>query len=549
MSREGSVLALRKCLACLEFMLFPVWRGIGAGGGGAGWSQGWGRCLRWEPYSRYRGPRMPAFDYPVWLVLCRRGRARFREVCQRGRGAIRLPTDMLSIKLPQLFDIHQIPKVFREDSIISGYRHPSSSALDCVLSSFQLTNETINIWTHFLPTWYFLWRFSVLCATMNFLSDSYTWPLLVYMLLICIYPFTSSCAHTFSTMSPESRHICYFFDYGALSLYSLGCAIGYGYYVMPDCWVNTWLHQHFVPIAIGNTLFCTSMSCYSRFLELQFPQRSKALRTAAFIVPFIFDTVPLFYRILLCCGWSCGPSGALSSHCYHLLFAFLTCFLFTAHLPERLAPGRFDYFGCAIGYGYYVMPDCWVNTWLHQHFVPIAIGNTLFCTSMSCYSRFLELQFPQRSKALRTAAFIVPFIFDTVPLFYRILLCCGWSCGPSGALSSHCYHLLFAFLTCFLFTAHLPERLAPGRFDYFGHSHQLFHISAVVGTHFQMEGVIADMAARRAWLQAHGVMPSVLGTGGALAVSLVLNLGIIGIFSAPLLRKPCHASALERKEQ
>lgn len=57
---------------------------------------------------------------------------------------------------------------------------------------------------------------------MNFLTDSYTWPLLVYMVLICIYPFTSSCAHTFSTMSPESRHICYFFDYGALSLYSLG---------------------------------------------------------------------------------------------------------------------------------------------------------------------------------------------------------------------------------------------------------------------------------------------------------------------------------------
>ncbi|KAG2462079.1 SMG5 protein, partial [Polypterus senegalus] len=43
-------------------------------------------------------------------------------------------------------------QVFREDGIISGYRHPRSSALDCVLSSFQMTNETINIWTHFLPT-------------------------------------------------------------------------------------------------------------------------------------------------------------------------------------------------------------------------------------------------------------------------------------------------------------------------------------------------------------------------------------------------------------
>ncbi|KAG8535860.1 hypothetical protein GDO81_027596 [Engystomops pustulosus] len=44
-------------------------------------------------------------------------------------------------------------QVFWEDGIMSGYRHPKSSALDCLLSSFQMTNETVNIWTHFLPTW------------------------------------------------------------------------------------------------------------------------------------------------------------------------------------------------------------------------------------------------------------------------------------------------------------------------------------------------------------------------------------------------------------
>ncbi|KAM9405831.1 membrane progestin receptor delta-like isoform 1-T1 [Salvelinus alpinus] len=406
--------------ANIKLKVFPLWWGGGVANGGGGWAQGWGwdRCMQWEP-GPGEGAQAPVFDCPVWCVLCQGCRARLREACQRGRGAIRLPTDMLSIKLPQLFDIHQVPKVFREDGIISGYRHPQSSALDCILSSFQMTNETVNIWTHFLPTWYFLWRFSVLCSTLNFLSESYTWPLLVYMLLICVYPFTSSCAHTFSTMSPEARHICYFFDYGALSLYSLGCAITYSSYVMPDCWVNSWLHQHFVPIAICNTLFCTSLSCYSRFLEMQFPHRSKILRTGAFVFPFIFDNIPLFYRLLLCCGGSC------------------------------------------------------------------------------CHSE---------------------------------------------ALPSHCYHLLFAFLTCFLFASHLPERLAPGRFDYFGHSHQLFHICAVVGTHFQMEAVLADMTSRRAWLIAQAAVPSFLSTLGALALGIILNLGIIGIFSAPLLWNPHHSA-------
>uniref|UniRef100_A0A8C6UG67 Progestin and adipoQ receptor family member VI n=1 Tax=Neogobius melanostomus TaxID=47308 RepID=A0A8C6UG67_9GOBI len=113
-----------------------------------------------------------------------------------------------------------------------------STALDCVLSSFQIHNETINIWTHFLPTWYFAWRLAALCSSLDFVMDPYSWPLLVYMLLICVYPFTSSCAHTFSAMSTETYHICFFFDYGALSLYSLGCAISYGHYVMPECWVT-----------------------------------------------------------------------------------------------------------------------------------------------------------------------------------------------------------------------------------------------------------------------------------------------------------------------
>lgn len=42
---------------------------------------------------------------------------------------------------------------YQEQGILFGYRPPSSSAADCLLSVFQMTNETLNIWTHFVPTW------------------------------------------------------------------------------------------------------------------------------------------------------------------------------------------------------------------------------------------------------------------------------------------------------------------------------------------------------------------------------------------------------------
>lgn len=44
-----------------------------------------------------------------------------------------------------------------------------------------------------------------------------------------------------------------------------------------------------------------------------------------------------------------------------------------------------------------------------------SVGDILFCLGS-----FLELQFPQRSKFLRTGAFVLPFLFDSVPLFYRV---------------------------------------------------------------------------------------------------------------------------------
>lgn len=116
------------------------------------------------------------------------------------------------------------------------------------------------------------------------------------------------------------------------------------------------------------------------FPELERPRLSKVLRTAAFVYPFLYDNIPLFYRVsrgglgschhhggprellgvvfsppphcspsspqLIFCFWSNGAwNEAVAGYCYHLLFALLTGFLFTSHLPERLAPGRFDYIG------------------------------------------------------------------------------------------------------------------------------------------------------------------------------------------------------------
>lgn len=334
---------------------------------------------------------------------------------------------MLSlIRLPRVFTIHQVPKVFHEDGIISGYRHPRSSATDCILSLFQLTNETLNIWTHFLPTWYFLWKLLTVVLIQTAWRDSFTWPLLVFLLSCCVYPLASSCAHTFSTMSTRARHICFFFDYGALSFYSLGSAVSYSAYVFPDRWVNGVFHRCFVPIAVFNTVICTSLACYSR---LGFP--------------------------------------------------------------------------------------CHDNT-----------------------KRFSEGRRPKFSKYLRVFAFAFPYLFDNIPLLYRVFVCTGEGCTDNDTNLLHYYHIGLAFLTGFLFATHLPERLAPGSFDYIGHSHQLFHVCGILGTHFQMKAIERDMVTRRAWLLRHSVPVSFSLSGGAALFCVLVSLIVIFLFSLPLLSAP-----------
>ncbi|ROL43270.1 Kinesin-like protein KIF23 [Anabarilius grahami] len=311
------------------------------------------------------------------------------------------------IKLPQVFTINQVPKVFHEDGIITGYRHPCSSAKDCVLSLFQLTNETLNIWTHFLPTWFFLWKLLTVVLVQDDWQDPFTWPLLVFLLSCCVYPLASSCAHTFSTMSERARHICFFFDYGALSFYSLGSAITYSSYSFPDKWVNSTFHKYYVPIAVVNSVISTALACYSR-LGLPFFQYN-----------------------------------------YHSIKRF------SGKLDQKLC------------------------------------------------------------KRLRIIAFVYPYLFDNIPLFYRIFVCAGEGCTVNEASAVHYQHTSLAVFTGFLFATHLPERLAPGSFDYIGHSHQLFHVFAIIGTYFQMTAIELDMAARKQWLHAHLPPITLSETAGA----------------------------------
>lgn len=243
----------------------------------------------------------------------------------------------------QLFDHEQVPLVFREIGIRTGYRNPSSSTKDCIRSAFRSHNETVNFWTHFLPTFYFVWTLNGFCSDDNFIYDPYNWPLIGYLITVCTMPLISSAAHMFSVMSENARHICFFSDYSSICWYGFGAGVAYQAYAFDEQYFNSKYRLLFLPTVGGLSVFSTYLACSSRFVKNI--KRKKIMRLSAFALPYLSSSYPLMLRLMKCHNnndWS-EPGACL--HFKHFLFAFSSIAIYSLHIPECLAPGQFDILG------------------------------------------------------------------------------------------------------------------------------------------------------------------------------------------------------------
>ena len=236
----------------------------------------------------------------------------------------------------------EMRECYREPGIVSGYRK-NYSVSQVVLSLFQSNNETVNFWTHFLPSLYFLWNFISLSSTMSVFSDPYLYPLACHLVTSCTYPLASCLAHAFSCISPKATYVCFFLDYAALSLYSWGTSVLYFAYTFPVSSFSGFYSASFLPVAAVNAVLATFFACGSRFVENQ--RLVKILRLGAYIVPFVWDSIPLVYRLITCDTETDSCERSMPYHLVQFASVFAASFFYASHIPERFAPGRFDFVG------------------------------------------------------------------------------------------------------------------------------------------------------------------------------------------------------------
>lgn len=134
----------------------------------------------------------------------------------------------------------------------------------------------------------------------------------------------------------------------------------------------------------------------------------------------------------------------------------------------------------------YAFPISWRNSIWEHVFLCLTALVSFNAVYLSSKSRFRK--FDMFSKVMRVLAFIVPYFIGMSPIMYRVLT----RYNSNDATYYYARQLLASASTLLFYSTHLPERLCPGKFDLYFHSHQLFHVGVIFTTYFHVMGLMKD---------------------------------------------------------
>ncbi|KAI4895322.1 hypothetical protein NFI96_009025, partial [Prochilodus magdalenae] len=183
----------------------------------------------------------------------------------------------------------------------------------------------------------------------------------------------------------------------------------------------------------------------------------------------------------------------------HLLGSKSELIHYGVYFLDYVGVAQYQY-GSAVAHYYYAVEQSWYQR-VSGIFMPVA--SLLCCLSClgSCYGKYQNYSLPTW---VRKVGQVVPsalaYAWDTGPVFHRIglwYLSGGEDSIGDRAVVFHCGQVIFFLSAAFFFTHPLPECLFPGRCDFLGQSHQLFHVFLVLCTLCQIHASHLDYQHRR----------------------------------------------------
>jgi hypothetical protein len=204
----------------------------------------------------------------------------------------------------------------------------------------------------------------------------------------------------------------------------------------------------------------------------------------------------------------------------------MTCFLCD------FAGISFNGFGAALMQTYICSP-IWYFKLFEPYLLP-AIGlQSAFCCLFNCLAQTMyKRPYPTMKRVLQFAPCGVLWLFTILPLFLPFI---APEKGNEPTIHiSYAYHFghIVLFLTgAAFFALDFPQRFFPGKLDFIGQGHHLFHICVFFVVTLQLEGCYKDFVINRDLIAASRSPPTLIYCFISLAAVIIYYIFLIRKFS------------------
>ena len=237
-----------------------------------------------------------------------------------------------------------IPVVFHEPHVETGFRLTHQPWYYYLFSLFQRHNECMNSWTHLLAMFIVIGRLYKISHEYDFIRDPWMWPMCAGSLTMVIMYGCSFSAHCFHNMSEQHHYTCFFIDYAGIGLFGLGSTIIHYVYCSDQRLIGSVFDKYAVPggLFLG-VLVCLLCSLAKTKYKRPYPFARKLYQLVGVISIYVWLIIPIAQRLLLGVEYPDLWDESLDDHKTQMFWFLLSGFFFSTDIPQRFYPGKFDF--------------------------------------------------------------------------------------------------------------------------------------------------------------------------------------------------------------
>lgn len=176
----------------------------------------------------------------------------------------------------------------------------------------------------------------------------------------------------------------------------------------------------------------------------------------------------------------------------------------------------------------YICSPIWYYELLRPVYLPLMAALSILCGFLNCLAQTIyKRPYPIDKRILQFSPSIIALLFTNFPVFLHY-----FSADKDYELNYDIHFLsygLFAFgSSCFAFD--VPQRFYPGKMDFIGQGHHLFHICIFVVSLLQLNAAYDDYTVNAAKIAATRPAPSFLFCFGSLMALGLYYMNLVGQF-------------------